>query len=82
MFFKMKLLRTAVKTRFANKTAPPIQGPPKCKDCKWSVSDGKYCLLFNLNESIISFNAENVRKNTDLCGPDGIYFKPIKKEIN
>jgi hypothetical protein len=58
---------------YSNKTAPPVKiPPPACKDCKWS--SGNVCKLFSLKS--VDFNSELVRKNTDLCGPDGIYFKP------
>ena len=67
----MSFLKLTPHVKFVNKTAPPI-GRPSCKDCKWS--DGQFCNLFTLSGVI--FKAEHIRKNIDLCGPDGVYFKP------
>ena len=81
--FSLKFKPRTIRPRFSNKTAPPIYPPPSCKDCKWSIDSGNFCVLFKINrDDDFAFNAKKVRENSDLCGPDGIYFKPIKKEIN
>ena len=66
--------RTLVKARFVSNTTPPVKVSPSCKDCKWSAQNGKICILFSLNDNL--FETRLIRKNIDLCGPDGFYFKP------
>jgi len=67
-----------------NKGPPPPPAPkvntyslnPSCKDCKWSVQNGKICTAFSFNkDDPIWYTAERVRSNVELCGPDGFYFK-------
>ena len=56
--------------------------PPSCKNCKWSVDNGKLCILFNISyNNSYAFSTEYIRKNIDLCGPEGIYFKQSKNKI-
>jgi hypothetical protein len=66
--------RTLVKARFISKTSPMVNVVPSCKDCKWSTENGKICILFSLTDNL--FESRLVRKDRDLCGPDGFYFKP------
>jgi len=52
-----------------------------CKDCKFSIqrNNKTLCTLFTINENNkMWYNAELVRENINLCGPDAIYFKQIK----
>jgi hypothetical protein len=74
--FSLRFKPRVVKAMFVNKSVPPSQGPPSCKDCKWSVDNGKLCLLFQIGSNVQTFNTESLRTNIDLCGPDGMYFKP------
>ena len=70
-----------VSTKSIN-TQKNIQTIPSCKDCKWSVDNGKLCILFKLNSNDdLKFSTKYIRSNTDLCGPEGLYFKEIQKEI-
>ena len=61
--------------------------PPECKNCKYSVpklnGEQMVCKLFgsfeqNGLEPNITFylSTEGCRSHIDLCGPDGMYFKP------
>ena len=56
-------------------TFKPIAPKPKCQDCKWFKANGKsgICNLFSLKS--VEFKSDLIRKNTDLCGPDAVYFK-------
>jgi hypothetical protein len=72
--------RMLVKARFISKTAPPVKIMPSCKDCKWSTDNGNICILFSLTDNL--FDSKLIRKNKDLCGPDGFYFKSKESEID
>jgi hypothetical protein len=66
--------RTLVKARIISKTSPMVKVSPSCRDCKWSANNGKICILFSLTDNL--FESRLVRKDLDLCGPDGFYFEP------
>jgi len=72
--------RTLVKARFISKNAPSLKFSPSCKDCKWSTDNGNICILFSLTDNL--FDSKLIRKNKDLCGPDGFYFKSKESEID
>ena len=81
--FKTKLWRPVITRSIPKQNLQqPPPPPPSCKDCKWSVDNGKLCILFRLNSNDdLKFSTEHIRSNMDLCGPDGLYFKEIKKGI-
>ena len=66
--------------------------PPKCIECKYNVlinGEHPICRLFCYNTlttnaaDIFHFyvNAEECRRDPELCGPMGSYFKP-KENVN
>ena len=79
--FKTKLWRPVITRSMPKQNLQQQPPPPSCKDCKWSVDDGKLCLLFKLASNNEIFSTESLRKNINLCGPEGVYFREIKKEI-
>lgn len=61
----------------------PKSSPPKCVDCRY-YDRGK-CLLFKYvpvtdkpNDYVYYVDAEDARKNQELCGPIGYYFEKIR----
>jgi hypothetical protein len=75
-------------TVFAYYKGPPrgvvrtaVGSQRSCKDCRYN-KDNK-CILFlglNKNFEVTHPSIEVVRLNTELCGPDGKYFKSHLKK--
>lgn len=64
-----------------------IIAPPNCRDCKYNVlinNEKPICRLFcyitltTKNTDIFNFyvDAEECRRDPELCGPEATYFKP------
>jgi len=59
---------------------PKVFFPKSCKKCKYFDKD--LCLAFSSQEpisgNVILFEADDVRRNELLCGPDGSWYVPKK----
>ena len=80
----LKSIKTCRPVFVKSMTKPNLQSPPpppSCKDCKWSIDNGNFCILFNLASDNKMFKSKDIRKNMNLCGPKGLYFRQVKKEI-